>query len=89
MDRTLAQWSARVKALQTMVYAALFTLLTSVIPLPLSVYQDFYREHEFGLANQSFWPWFGEQMIGLTVNIVISSLALAAIYAVVRRSPRS
>jgi STE24 endopeptidase len=87
--RNLAERITRVKALQTVMYALQFVALTWVIGAPLSVYEDFFREHQYGLANQSFWPWFGEQLIGLGVSLVLASVALMAIYAVIRRAPRT
>ena len=87
--RDFAGRLTRHKALQVMVYAALFSLITWILGAPLGVYADFFREHQYGLANQTFWPWFGEQLIGLAVSTVFTCLALAGIYAVIRRAPQT
>jgi STE24 endopeptidase len=87
--RNLTERITRVKALQTVLYVLQFVALVWVISLPLGVYEDFFREHQYGLANQSFWPWFGEQLTGLLVSLFFSSLALVAIYGVIRRAPRT
>ena len=91
-SNAMRNWAERVtrfEALQTMLYAVGFTVLTAFISMPFTVYTDFYREHQYGLATQTFWPWFGEQMIGLGVSTVLNALALTAIYAVVRRATRT
>jgi STE24 endopeptidase len=53
------------------------------------VYENFYREHQYGLATQSFLPWFHEQLIGLGVMLIAGTLLLIVLYAVFRRAPRT
>ncbi len=69
-------------------YGAFYLLTTSVLTLPLSIYQDFVREHQYGMATQSFAAWFGEQLTGLGVVLLIGPLFVLALYAVIRRAPR-
>jgi STE24 endopeptidase len=88
-SRDWAERLARWRPLQTMAYIAIFMVVTNVITFPLTVYSDFFREHQYGLSNQSFWPWLGEQAEGLAIGTVIVSVAMTAIYAVIRRTPRS
>ncbi len=47
------------------------------------------REHEYGLATQSFGPWFREQLIALSVALIIGTILLIVLYAVFRRAPRT
>ena len=42
-----------------------FLLITSVLGFPLSLFTDFWREHQYGLATQTFAAWFGDQLKGL------------------------
>jgi STE24 endopeptidase len=53
------------------------------------MYQGFVREHAYGMATQTFGPWFGEQLTGLAVSLVVTALAVAVLYAVIRRSGQS
>ena len=81
-------WSERVTRLswlRTVIYSAVYVLAAYLLTLPLTIYAGFLREHAYGLANQSFGPWFGEQMIGLCVNVVVTALFFAAAYAFVRK----
>jgi STE24 endopeptidase len=71
--------------LQSMIYAAGYIVAVFVLTLPLTIYAGYLREHSYGLANQSFGPWFGEQLIGLALSVVGGALFLAAAYAFVRR----
>src|SRR5205814_2134486 len=87
--RDFAERTTRFKALQVVLYAILFVLLTSVLEFPLTVYEQFFREHSYGLATQNFSQWFREQMIGLGVGLIVTSLALVVLYAVFRIAPRT
>ncbi|MEO8439464.1 MAG: M48 family metallopeptidase [Spartobacteria bacterium] len=77
------------RILQPALYAVPYVLVAYLISFPLVTYSDFFREHAYGLANQSFGPWFREQLIGLALDVVISALVMMALYAVFRRAPRT
>jgi STE24 endopeptidase len=67
-------------------YGAFYALAGWVLTLPLTVYEGFVREHAYGMATQNLAAWFGEQLVGLAVLVVIAALAVAALYAVLRRA---
>lgn len=71
------------------VYFALFTLLTTLITLPWTLYTDFFREHQYDLSNQTLGGWATDFLKGMGVSLVLGGLAVAGLYAVVRRLPRS
>jgi STE24 endopeptidase len=79
----------RRRPLQIAIYAIAFVLITYVLSYPLSVYADFYREHKYGLATQSFGGWMGDQAKGLAVSLVLTPIGLVMLYAVLRRAPRT
>src|SRR5437763_11809133 len=87
--RDFAERMTRFKALQVVLYAILFVLLTSVLEIPPAVYEQYFREHTYALATQNFSQWFREQMIGLGVGLIVTSLALVVLYAVFRMAPRT
>ena len=87
--RDFAERITRFKTLQVALYAIPYIVIVFVLSFPLSVYSDYFREHTYGLATQSFGPWFGEQLIGLAVATVAASLGLMMLYAFFRRAPRS
>lgn len=90
-----AAWSDRVAAIsnrpssRVALYACIYNLVFYVLTFPLNFYQDFFREHQYGMATQNFAQWFGQQMIGLLVSTFFFGLLLAALYAVFRRAPRT
>lgn len=86
-----AGWAARMtrfRALQAALYAVPFVLALALITLPWTIYVEFVREHGYGLSNLSFAAWAKEAAIGLAVQLVVTALLLAIVFAVIRRSPR-
>ncbi|MGB8857420.1 MAG: M48 family metallopeptidase, partial [Burkholderiales bacterium] len=87
--RDFSERFTRFRFVHNMTYAAQYLLAGWVISLPLTIYQGFFREHQYGMATQTFGPWFGEQLMELAISIVAGSLLLAGIYAFIRRAPNS
>ena len=87
--RDLAERATGSKSVQTVLYWVQFLVITAVLLFPLTVYQGFVREHQYGLATQTFGPWLGDQLKGLAVGLVGGGLFVIAIYGVVRRAPRT
>jgi len=86
--RDFVERRTRFKTLQVALYAIVYVLLTGVLAFPLTVYQRFFREHQYGLATQKFGAWFGELMMAQVVEIIASIVLAISLYTVFRRSPR-
>jgi STE24 endopeptidase len=87
--RDFAERRSRFKAIQVSVYAVSYFVLVYVLSFPLNQYENFYREHQYGFATQSFVPWFREQLIGLGLTIIAGTVLLIILYTVFRRAPRT
>jgi len=70
------------------VYFLMFALITFVVDLPLSYFSEFVRPHAYGLSNQTFGKWFGDELKGLVVGLIMGGLLLWVPYGLVRKSPR-
>ncbi len=69
--------------------AVFYTSVTSILSFPFTYYVGFMREHEFGLATQTFPEWFVEFMISFAINLVISAIFISVLYLVVRAAKRT
>jgi STE24 endopeptidase len=87
--RDFAERMTKSKALQVAIYTVAYVLIVAVLSFPLTFYQLFLREHQYGFATQTFGPWFVEQLLGLVVALIASSIALVVFYWVFRRAPTS
>ncbi|WP_324677184.1 M48 family metallopeptidase [Hymenobacter sp. GOD-10R] len=75
----------RSENLRNLLYAALYTLLAAVLSFPWTIYTGFFREHQYGLSNQTFGAWFSESLIGLVLSVVIGSLLIMLLYLAIRK----
>jgi STE24 endopeptidase len=87
--RDLAERVTRFKPVHTFVYWMQYLVLTTILVFPLTVYEDYFREHKYGLATQTFGPWMGDQMKGLGVNLVLGGVLAMLLFGIVRRLPRT
>jgi STE24 endopeptidase len=87
--RDLSERVTRFKPVHTFVYWLQYLILASILGFPLTVYEDYLREHKYGLATQTFGPWMGDQMKSLGVNLVLGGLLAMLLFGVVRRLPRT
>lgn len=87
--RDFARRITRSRFWQVSIYAVLYTILTGVLTFPLTVYEEFLREHAFGLSNQNFMQWLGDFGTAFTVNILTFAILMTVIYAVIRRARKT
>ena len=70
------------------IYFAIFSVITYLIDLPRAYYEEFVREHAYGLSNQTFSKWISDSVTALAVSLVIGALFLWVPYLLLRKSPR-
>src|SRR5262249_44341831 len=75
----------RFKPVQTFLYWCEYLVFTSVLTFPLGVYEGYFREHQYGLATQTFGPWMNDQLKFLLVNMVLGGIISVLLFGVVRR----
>jgi STE24 endopeptidase len=91
-SRRLRDWAHRLGRWRwptTFLYYAGFSVITTVLTLPWTAYTGFLREHAYGLATQTFGSWLWDQVKALLIDVILGGLVVAALYAVVRRLPRT
>ena len=86
--RNFATRITRYRFLQVPIYVVQYVVVTTVLTLPLMIYEGFYREHQYGLSNQTFLQWAGEQGISFLVSLVAFTVLLTVIYSVARKAQR-
>ena len=93
------RWSARMrngaekvtrnKWAQTFLYWVPYLIIATILGFPLEYYESFVREHQYGMATQSFGPWMGDELKAFLVTLVVGSIAFVGLFAIVRRLQRT
>ena len=87
--RDVAERVSRFKPVHTLVYWVQYLVLIGVLVFPLTVYEGYFREHQYGLATQTFGPWMADQVKLLGVNLVLGGVLAMLLFGIVRRLPRT
>jgi STE24 endopeptidase len=87
--RNLSERITRFRPLQTALYWVQFILVTSVLMFPLTAYEGYFREHKYGLLNQTFGSWMKDQIVGLAVSLVLGAILVVPLFGLVRKLGRS
>ena len=83
--RNLAERITRFRPLQTALYWIQFVIVASLLNFPLTVYESYFREHKYGLLNQTFGPWMRDQLVGLAVGVILGAILIVPLFGLVRR----
>jgi len=83
--RNLAERITRFRSLQTAIYWVQFFIVVEILTYPWSLYEGYFREHKYGLLNQTFGPWMRDQLVMAMVGIVLGAILVIPLFWVVRR----
>ncbi len=84
-------WSERVtrnRFLGAMLWTVPYMLVSTILGAAWAIYTGYFREKQYGLLDQGFGGWAGEQAIGMGINLVLFSVIIAMVMAGIRRSPK-
>lgn len=87
--RDFSERITRIKPVQTFVYWVQYIILVTVMLFPLTVYENYFREHKYGLATQTFAPWLWDQVKELGLDTVLLGLIVMLLFGIVRRLPNT
>ena len=87
--RDLAERITRFRSLQTALYWVQFIFVVFVLTFPLTVYEGYFREHKYGLLNQTSGPWMRDQAVMLAVSVVLGGILIVPLFGSVRRLGKS
>lgn len=87
--RDLAERITRLRWLQTLIYAAEYVVLSTLIGLPWAIYEGWFREQQYGMSNQTLGGFLGDQFTGLIIGLIFAVIAIPIVYAVIRKFTRT
>jgi Zn-dependent protease with chaperone function len=70
------------------IYFIIFTIISTLIDLPLSYYTEFIRQHAYDLSNQTFGKWAGDTLKSLMVGSVFGFCIVWIPYWLLKKAPK-
>lgn len=86
--RRIAEGITRSRFWQVPIYILMYMVITTVLTLPMSIYEEFIREHQYGMSNQNLMQWFGDFGILSGVDLIMFTIIGTIVYAAIRASKR-
>jgi STE24 endopeptidase len=74
---------------QVPIYVAQYLTFITLITLPLTIYESYFRERAYGLMNQTFLQWFADQGKAFGLNLLAGMFVITLIYWAIRRARRT
>jgi STE24 endopeptidase len=87
--RNLAEKITRFKWIQDFIYWAQYLVIATILGFPMEYYESYVREHQYGMATQTFGPWMGDELKALLVTLILGSIAFVGLFSIVRRLQRT
>jgi len=79
----------RFRWLQSALYGGAYIFLATLFMLPWTFYEGYAREHQYNMSNQNLAAWLADEGKEAAISLVLGAIAIATIYAVVRKTPRT
>jgi STE24 endopeptidase len=87
--RDFTERLTRFRFLRLLLFGMAYLAVADLLSFPLTVYEDFFREHQYGLATQAFGGWMRDFLLDLALTVVFGGLAFAGLYVILRKAPRT
>ena len=88
LDRVSERLAKRGANLRAFAVAAVFFLVSALITLPWSIYEEWWRERGYGRTSQPLADFLGQDAIGILIGTLIGALFVTGVYALIRRTGR-
>lgn len=89
LERVSSKLENRGWALRTWLISFTFFIVSSLISLPWTIYQDYYFEKSYGRTSQPFADFMSQNVIGIALSSFLGALFFLGIYALIRRAGKS
>lgn len=74
--------------LVSLLVGLVYLVLSSLLTLPWSIYESWWREKQYGLTSQPLAGWLGEAALSGLISVVIGAVLLVGLYFLIRHARR-
>ena len=86
LDRVNAKLGTRGPSIKAFVIAAFYFVISNLLALPWSLYQEWWRELSYGRTSQPIGDFLGQAALSVAIFGVLVGLFFAGVYALMRRA---
>jgi len=86
LNRVGAALTRRGPNLRALVVGLVFFLVSTLLSLPWTLYESWWRERSYGRTSQPLADFLGQGLIAMLLSVVLGSLFFVGVYALIRRA---
>jgi STE24 endopeptidase len=86
LDRVNAKLGTRGPGIKAFVIAALYFVISNLLALPWSLYEEWWRELSYGRTSQPIGDFLGQSALSVAIFGVVVGLFFVGVYALMRRA---
>jgi STE24 endopeptidase len=86
LDTIAAKLAKRGENLRVFVIALTYSIVSALLTLPFAIYEDWWRESQYGLSSQPLGDFLSQGMIGLVISSVIAGVFALGVYWLIRKA---
>jgi len=88
LDRVAARLGRRGPNFRAFAVGAVFFLVASLLTLPWSLYEEWWREKSYGRTSQPLVDFLGQGLAAILISALLGALFFLGVYALIRRAGR-
>lgn len=86
LDRVAARFEKRGWALRTWLIATVYFIVSALLTLPWTLYEEYFREKSYGRTSQPLSDFLAQGSISMVISAVLGGLFFLGVYALIRRT---
>lgn len=86
LDRVAARFEKRGWALRTWLIATVYFIISALLTLPWTLYDEYFREKSYGRTSQPLSDFLAQGSITIVISAVLGGLFFLGVYALIRKA---
>lgn len=86
LDAIDSKFAERRRNLKALVIAFVYSIVSTVLTLPWSLYADYFREKSYGRTSQPLGDYLFQLSLGALISAIVAALFLTGVYWLIRRT---
>jgi STE24 endopeptidase len=86
LDRLAARFEKRSWALRTWLITTTYFIISALLTLPWTLYEEYFREKSYGRTSQPLSDFLAQGSISMGISAVLGGLFFLGVYALIRRT---
>ena len=86
LDKVEHKIAERRRNLRAFVVSLVFVVVSTLLTLPWTLYESYFREKAYGRTSQPLGDWLGQFALSGAINVLITAVLLIGVYWLMRRT---